>query len=326
MRRFRSRHLPACLLCIPAVMPATACAATQTVYFDTLGATTTAPPLAANDVLFVAAHVRGQAGALNHAVTFSVAAGVTAVTGRATWVFGTAAGPGPRLVGMNIDIFDSSNALVASDTFAGTLGGGADSTFPSTPLAPGVYTLRTTGTGVRESVYDIALEFTGTPPVAPAGETGSLPLQGATTTTKSVFFTTSQDTRTIATSLLSREPLLVDTLVTTQVGPVAHTVNFTPAAGSDRFVGDLVWMLSDAAGFGPRLLGVNVDVFDANNVLVASDTFGGTLAGLSHSTLAGTLGAGAHRLVVTGTGARDAAMAISLAVIDDAGLFASEFE
>jgi hypothetical protein len=227
---------------------------------------------------------------------------------------------------VNFDLFNSSNVLVLSDTFSGTLGGGADSTFASTPLAPGIYTLRVTGNGVRESVYDLALEFSGTPPPTPAGETGSLPLQGATTSTKTAFFTTLQDNRTIAATLLHGETLLVDTLVTTQVGPLAHSVNFTPSAGIDRFSGELVWMISDAIGTGPRLVGVNVDVVDANGVIVASDAFVGTTTGFAHSTLTGALGAGVHRILVTGTGARDAAMGLSLSVIDDEGVFANGFE
>ncbi len=301
-------------------------AATQTIYFDTLNASTTAPALAADDVLFVATHIRGQAGALSHTVIFSVAAGVTEISGRATWAVSTAIGPGPRLIGVNIDIFNASNALVLSDTFGGTLSGGADSTFVSTALTPGIYTLRMTGTGVRDSVYNLALEFSGTPPITPAGETGSLPLQGASINTKTAFFTTLQDTRTITTPLLHNETLLVDTLVTTQTGLLAHTVAFTPAEGTDRFTGELAWMVSDATGASPRLIGVNVDVVDANGTIVASDTFSGTLSGFAHSTLSGTLGVGVHRILVTGTGVRDAAMGISLSVIDNEGLFASGFE
>ncbi len=326
MNRSRTISLAACLLCIAAAVPTSAMAATQTVYLDTLNATTTAPALAADDVLFVATHIRGQTGALSHSVIFSVAAGVTQVSGRATWAISTAAGPGPRLTGVNFDIFNASNVLVLTDTFSGTLSGGADSIFASTPLVPGVYTLRATGTGVRESVYDLALEFSGTPPITPAGETGSLPLQGATTNLKTAFFTTLQDTRTLATTLLPGETLLVDTLVTTQIGPLAHSVNFTPAAGTDRFIGELVWIISDAIGSGPRLTGVNVDVVDANGMLAASDAFSGALSGFAHSTLSGTLGAGVHRIVVTGSGVRDSALGISLSVIDNEGLFASGFE
>ena len=69
-----------------------------------------------------------------------------------------------------------------------------------------------------------------------------------------------QDTRTIAPTLQLRATLLIDTLVTTHSGLLVHTVEFTPAAGIDRFTGDLVWMTSDAVGASPRLTGVNGNV------------------------------------------------------------------
>lgn len=326
MIRFRPKCLAACLVYLGAAGPPSALAATQTVYFDTLNGATTAPALGADDVLFVDAHVRGETGALSHAVTFSVAAGVTGVSGRATWAVSTAGGPGPRLVGVNFDLFDANNVLVSSDSFAGVLAGGASSTFASTFLAPGIYTLRASGLAVREVMYDLVLEFSGTPPVTAEGETGSLPLQGASTNGKTAFFTTLQDNRTLATPLRHRETLLVDTLVTAQVGAIAHEVTFTPAAGIDRFSGDVVWMISEAVGIGPRLIGVNVDVFDTEGVLVASDTFAGTLAGFAHSTLTGAVGSGAHRIVVSGNGVRDSSLGLSLSAIDDDVVFANGFE
>mgnify|MGYP006385055501 FL=1 len=179
---------------------------------------------------------------------------------------------------------------------------------------------------MREAVYDLALEFTGTPPSVPADETGTLPLQGASITQRTAFFTNLQDARTISLPLISRETLLVDTLVTSQTGPLAHTVTFTPTAGIDRVAADLVWMTSEATGAGPRLIGVNVDLLDAGGTLIASDTFSGTLAGFAHSTLNTPIGPGAHRIVVTGTGSRDASMGIALSVVDDDGIFAGGFE
>lgn len=326
MTKFCSGKLGARILVCWVASQTPALASTQTVFLDELVASTTAPQLGGGDVLIVNAHIRGQTGTLSHSVTFSVAAGVTSVSGLNTWAISTAIGPGPRLIAVNFDIFNASNALVVSDSGVTTLSGSADSTFVSAPLAPGIYTLRATGVGVRESMYDIALEFSGTPPPTPPGGTGGLPLQGAVTASKTAFFTTLQDTRTIGTTLLSGETLLVDTLVTTQTGPLAHTVNFTPTAGSDRFSGDLVWTVSEAIGVLPRLTGVNVDVFDANGTLLASDVFTGLLPGFAHSTLNGTLGVGVHRIVATGTGVRDASMGISLSVIDNEGLFSSGFE
>lgn len=327
MKHPRLRTLVTCALCCWALWQTDARASTQTVFLNALNASTSVPtPLAADDVLFVDTAVRGQSGALLQSVTFTVAQGVTGVSGRATWAISTATGPGPRLIGVNFDLFNAGNALVLSDTFAGTLSGAANSSFASTALAPGTYTLRASGTGVREAVYDLALEFTGTPPSVPADETGTLPLQGASITQRTAFFTNLQDARTISLPLISRETLLVDTLVTSQTGALAHTVTFTPTAGIDRVAADLVWMTSEATGAGPRLIGLNVDLLDAGGTLIASDTFSGTLAGFAHSTLNTPIGSGAHRIVVTGTGSRDASMGIALSVVDDDGIFTSSFE
>ena len=165
MKHPRLRTLVTCALCCWALWQTDARASTQTVFLNALNASTSVPtPLAADDVLFVDTAVRGQSGALLQSVTFTVAQGVTSVSGRATWAISTSAGPGPRLIGVNFDVFNAGNALVLSDTFAGTLSGAANSSFASTALAPGTYTLRASGTGVREAVYDLALEFTGTPP------------------------------------------------------------------------------------------------------------------------------------------------------------------
>ena len=169
MKDLRLRTVVPCALCCWALWHSDARASTQTVFLNALNASTSVPtPLAADDVLFVDTAVRGQSGALLQSVTFTVAQGVTGVSGRATWAISTSAGPGPRLIGVNFDVFNAGNALVLSDTFAGTLSGAANSSFASTALAPGTYTLRASGTGVREAVYDLALEFTGTPPSVPA--------------------------------------------------------------------------------------------------------------------------------------------------------------
>lgn len=296
-------------------------------YLNTLNASTSVTtPLDAGDVLFVDTTARGQPGSLFHTVTFTVGAGVTGVSGRATWAISTATGPGPRLIGVNFDLFNASNVLILSDTFAVTLSGSADSSFASTTLAPGAYTLRATGTGVRDVVYDLALEFTGTPPSVPADETGTLPVQGASTNLRTAFFTTLQDARTLSLTLIPGDTLLVDTLVTSQTGPLSNTVTFTLAPGIDRVVTDLQWMVSEATGSGPRLIGVNVDLVDAAGMLIASDTFSGTQSWFAHSTLNTPIGPGLHRLVVTGTGARDASLGIAMSVVDDDGILANGFE
>lgn len=86
----------------------------------------------------------------------------------------SATGAGPRLTGINLDIFDASSALVTSDAFSGTLAGFALSTFNS-PIAPGNYRLVASGTGVRDSSLDVTLSFVA---IVPEPGTAALMLAG----------------------------------------------------------------------------------------------------------------------------------------------------
>ena len=148
-------------------------ATTQVVTFNLLNASTTlGTPFSAGDTLLVNTLVTTETGALSQSVTFTVGAGVTSFTGNAAWEVST---PGPRLSGVNIDLFSSSNTLVATDTFLGVLGGFALSTFDN-PIGPGTYKLIATGTGVRESSLDVSLSFIGTP--VPEPETCAMLLAG----------------------------------------------------------------------------------------------------------------------------------------------------
>jgi hypothetical protein len=160
----QSRFMPAAVsgvvLC---VLASQASAAIQPVFFNVLNASATLPtPFAANDVLRLDTLVTTETGPLTQRINFTLAPDVAGLTGQASWEIDTATGVGPRLVGVNIDIFDSSNVLVTSDTFAGTLAGFAHSTFLSS-IAPGNYYMLATGTGVRASSLDVTLTFTPIP-------------------------------------------------------------------------------------------------------------------------------------------------------------------
>ena len=159
-----SRFKLAPLALVAAVaLASTAHAATQTVSFNTLVASATvAAPLAFGDNLVMNTLVTASTGALTQTITFTVASGVNAFVGDAVWQTSTATGTGPRLTGVNVDIFNSANALVASDNFLGTLGGFAVSSFASA-ITPGTYRLVATGTGVRDSVLDVSLSFVPEP-------------------------------------------------------------------------------------------------------------------------------------------------------------------
>ena len=138
-------------------------AVTQTVAFNVLNATATLPtPFAVGDNLVMNTLVSQATGALSQTVTFSVASGVSGFVGDAVWQISTAGGTGPRLTGVNIDIFNSVNALVVSDTSLGTLGGFAVSSFTSA-ITPGTYRLVATGNGIRDSVLDVSMSFVPEP-------------------------------------------------------------------------------------------------------------------------------------------------------------------
>jgi hypothetical protein len=162
--RLRSLSQPAAALALAAAACCgSAQAVTQAVNFNVLNASATLPtPLAAGDVLRLNTLVTGAVGALSQTITFSVASGVASLTGEAAWEISTATGTAPRLIGVNIDIFDASNTLVTSDTLAGTLGGFAVSTFASA-IGPGTYRMVATGTGVRDSSLDVTLAFAPVP-------------------------------------------------------------------------------------------------------------------------------------------------------------------
>jgi hypothetical protein len=122
-----------------------------------------------------------------------------------------------------------------------------------------------------------------------------------------------------ATPLLAGDTLFLDTLVVNgETGPLQQRVKFTVGAGVGGFTGNAAWEISTAAGTGPRLIGVNLDVFDAGNHVVASDSFVGTLGGFATSTLLGDLSPGDYTLVATGTAVRDASLNVSLSFVPTA--------
>jgi hypothetical protein len=161
---FSPSTFAALALACATVLATPARATTQLVSFNTLNASTTlASPFLAGDVLRLNTYT-SQVGALLQSVTFSVAAGVASLGGQASWEIDTATGSGPRLIGVNIDVFDASNALVVSDSGVLTANGFATSVFAATALGPGTYRMVATGTGVRDSSLDVTLRFAAAVP------------------------------------------------------------------------------------------------------------------------------------------------------------------
>ena len=159
MSRSSLSKLAPLLFVAGAILAPKAQATTQVVAFNVLNASATLPvPLLAGDNLQMNTLVTTATGPLSQTIFFTVGADVGSLTGQAVWEISTATGTGPRLTGVNIDIFDAANALVTSDTFAGTLGGWAVSTFAGA-IAPGNYRLVATGTAVRDASLDLTLSF-----------------------------------------------------------------------------------------------------------------------------------------------------------------------
>ena len=158
MTKFSLAALATAATCVAAAaLPAHA--DTMAVEFNVLNAAATLmTPFATGDTLILDTVVTQETGALSQSVTFTLAAGVTGLLGQAAWEISTAAGPGPRLVGVNIDIFDAGNNLVLSDNFAGTLGGFAVSAFNGA-IGPGTYRMRATGNAVRDAVLDVSISM-----------------------------------------------------------------------------------------------------------------------------------------------------------------------
>jgi hypothetical protein len=154
----------ALILAAAAAQPAVA--ATKVVALNVLSATVTLPtPLLGGDSLILDTLVSPQTGALLQTINFLVGAGVTSLSGDAVWQISTAAGLGPRLIGVNLDVFNNTtNTLVVSDSNVIVAGAFAVSKFNATALTPGSYRLVATGTGVRDSVLDVTLNYAGVVP------------------------------------------------------------------------------------------------------------------------------------------------------------------
>lgn len=160
MSRFTRNLLATAAVVLSPALALQAQAATQEVSLNVLNATVTlATPFLAGDNLRLDTLVTTQVGALLQTVNFTVGAGVGSFSGQAAWEVGTATGTGPRLIGVNLDVFNASNVLVASDSGVVVANGFATSSFATTALGPGAYHLVATGTGVRDSSLDVTLSF-----------------------------------------------------------------------------------------------------------------------------------------------------------------------
>lgn len=133
--------------------------------------------------------------------------------------------------------------------------------------------------------------------------------------TQPVTFNVLNASTTLVNSFGAGDNLRLDTLVTTEVGALRQSITFTVAADVDAFVGEAVWEISSATSTLPRLIGVNIDLFDSSNALVGSDSFVGVLGGFAVSALSGAINPGVYTLVATGTGVRTSSLDVSVGFI-----------
>ena len=129
---------------------------------NNVGSQTISTPLTAADALAISGYLDSGAGAVTNITSFSVGAGVGGIELDAVWRSG-AAGDALRLIGVNIDLLDSTSTVIASDTFSGVLNGFALSTLSFVGLAAGDYSIRLTGTNENIGQYIIDATFTPVP-------------------------------------------------------------------------------------------------------------------------------------------------------------------
>lgn len=178
-----------------------------------------------------------------------------------------------RTIGVNIDLFDSSNSLVASDSFLGTTGALASSRMIASGLSTGaVYSLVMTGTAVQGGRYQIELADGSTPPPTPA-----VPV--IPTSTGRSTFDTLFDEKNPGGTFAPGDEMQIDGVLT-ESGAIWNSVVLR--VRSDSLSAGIEWLVAP----GPqRTIGVNVDLFDATDSLIASDGFVGVTDGQAFSQL-----------------------------------------
>ncbi len=221
-------------------------------------------------------------GALSN--TFNFISGATELSMSASWRL---APTDVRTVGVNIDLFDSNNNLVKSDTFSGVVGNLAQSQFVATQLvAGGSYKLVVTGTAAEGSRYQIGL-LSGS--VAAPIPTSPLVPTSANTS----LFDTLVGSKTYGGIFNAGDTLTIDGIFT-ETGSITNRaairINGTLSAGIE-------WLVAPGS---QRTVGVNVDVFDASNNLVVTDTLVGIFDGEAFSQFVATGLVGDYTLVFTG--------------------------
>jgi PEP-CTERM motif len=127
-------------------------------------------------------------------------------------------------------------------------------------------------------------------------------------------------TDTLSTPFSGGDTLILDTLITNgSTGPLSQSVTFTVGPDVIEAIGEASWHVSTAT-LGPRLVGVDVTVFDASNNPVFTDTNTTVTNRVATSSLAGVLTPGTYKLLATGNAIRDVQFDVSLSFVRDPSL------
>ena len=282
---------------LSAVIGAAAQAAPVTLTYDTYGESKTlaAPIDASTPVRLDGLIPARDGGALTQSFTF--VAGSSDLSMSAGWRI---APLDVRTVGVNIDLFDAANNVVATDAFGGVTGDLAQSQFSASGLTVGgLYTLKLTGTALDAGRYQVDLASGTTPP--------PIPLAPVLATSPEVsLFDTLQGDKTFGRAFDFGDALMLDG-VFAESGAILNVAELTLTGGP--LSGGITWLTAPG---DLRTVGVNVDVFDAANNLVGSDTFMGVTDGQAFSNFALNGLIGNYRLVFSGTATQGGRYRINL--------------
>gem|GEM_PF-1016618 len=223
---------------------------------------------------------------------FEFVAGSTSLGMTAAWLVAPLEN---RTVGVNIDLIDAANSVVASDTFLGVVGGtqATSQMFASGLIAGAKYTLVFTGTAAQSGRYGIDLvNGPALPPPVP-----TLPV--VTPAVDRLQFDTHVGKKDLGFFITPGTSIGVDGRLADEPGS-SIVDEFTFVLSGTTLSAGIEWIVAN----GPeRTIGVNVDVFEAStNTLVISDTFEGLIDGQAFSQFATTgLSPGSYRMIFTGT-------------------------
>lgn len=190
---------------------------------------------------------------------------------------------------MNIDFLDFNDTIITSDIFSGVVNGLAQSQLVASGLTVGAeYKILFTGTAVQGGRYQIDLAAGVTPPAIP--KTPVVPTSNAV----SLFDTLAGDKSYGA--FASGDALLIDGILG-ESGGIQNDALFDFSGGT--LSAGIVWLVAPG---NQRTVGVNVDLLDSTDSVVASDIFLGVVNGQAFSNfVVNGLGAGSYRLAFTGT-------------------------